>query len=69
MCKIVRARKEAGLDQMVVVETERSRRIPGALITQDDDLLEIRCKLAVVSKLTSGLRFEEHDKPDSHGQS
>lgn len=66
MCQIVQARKEVALDQMVVVETERSRRIPGALITQDDDLLEVRCKLAVVSKLTSGLRFEQHDGQDSH---
>ena len=51
---------------MVVMVTERSRWLPGASVTQDDDTLEDKCQLAVVSKLTSELRFEENGEQDSH---
>ena len=53
---------------MVVMVTERSRWFPGASVTQDDDALEAKCQLAVVSKLTFELRFEENGEQDSHWQ-
>ena len=53
---------------MVVMVTEKSRWLPGASVTQDDDALEARCQPAVVSKLTSELRFEEHGDQNSHWQ-
>lgn len=66
VCKIVQAGEEADLGQMVVVEVERNRWVPVHRSHRPEDFLDHRCELAIVSKLTSGFRFEEYGEQYNH---